>query len=78
MRRIGFGLPGLILAILYLVLSGSALAQAPPSSVQIFMPNGGMPSGALMMTMVTDEGRTDIVFTDSKGTFSIRTPTSGH
>ena len=77
MRRIGFGLTGLILAILYLVLSGSVLAQAPPSSVQIFMPNGGMPSGALMMSMVTDEGRTDIVFTDSKGMFAIRTPTSG-
>jgi len=58
MRRIGFGLPGLILAILCLV--GSALAQAPPSSVQLFLPNGGMPSGALMMTMVTDEGRNNI------------------
>lgn len=77
MRRVGLGLRGLFLAILCLVLLGGALAQAPPSSVEFLMPNGGVPSGALMMTLVADDGRTDIVFTDSKGMFSIRTPTSG-
>ena len=77
MRRVRLGLRGLVLAIFCLVPLGSALAQAPPSSVQIFMPNGGMPSRALLMTLVSDDGRTDLVFTDSRGIFSIRTPTSG-
>lgn len=73
MRRVGFGLRGLVLAIFCLVPLGSALAQIP-SSVQVFLPNGGLPSAAIMMTLVADDGRTDTVFTDSKGVFSIRTP----
>ncbi len=77
MRSVRFGLRGLVLAIFCLVPLGSALAQAPPSSVQIFMPNGGMPSRALLMNIVSDDGRTDVVFTDSKGIYSMRTPTAG-
>ncbi len=87
MRRVGLALRGLVLAIFCLVPSGIVLAQistslappssAPPSSLQIFMPSGGMPSRALMMTIVSDDGRTDLVFTDSKGILSIRTPTAG-
>jgi Flp pilus assembly protein TadD len=73
MRRVGFGLRGLVLVIFCLVPLGSALAQIP-SSVQIFMPNGGLPSAAVMMTIVSDDGRVDTVFTDSKGVYSIRTP----
>jgi Flp pilus assembly protein TadD len=77
MRRVRFGLRGLVLAIFCLVPLVSALAQAPPSSVQLFMPNGGVPGRALMMTVVSDDGRTDLVFTDSKGIYSMRTPTTG-
>jgi tetratricopeptide (TPR) repeat protein len=83
MRRVGFGLRGLVLAIFCLAPLGSALAQtpgssssAPPSSVQIFMPNGGMPTRALLMTLASDEGRTETVFTDSKGIYAMRTPTA--
>lgn len=77
MRNFGLGLRGLILAIFCLVPLGSALAQAPPSSVQIFMPNGGAPGRALLMTVVSDDGRTDLVFTNSSGIYSMRTPTTG-
>ncbi|TMP95559.1 MAG: hypothetical protein E6L09_16185 [Verrucomicrobia bacterium] len=73
MRRVGLALRGLVLAIFCLVPFGSALAQIP-SSVQIFMPNGGLPAAAIMMTLVSDDGRIDTVFTDSKGVYSIRTP----
>ncbi len=76
MRRVGLGLRGLVLAIFCLVPLGSALAQAPPSSVQLFMPNGGMPTRAILMTLGSDEGRTETVFTDSKGIYSMRTPTA--
>jgi Flp pilus assembly protein TadD len=76
MRRVRFGLRGLVLAIFCLVPLGSALAQAPPSSVQVFMPNGGMPTRALLMTVSSDEGRTETVFTDSKGIYAMRTPTA--
>src|SRR5882672_8551731 len=73
MRRVGLALRGLVLAIFCLVSFGSALAQIP-SSVQIFMPNGGLPPAAIMMTLVSDDGRIATVFTDSKGVYSIRTP----
>jgi Flp pilus assembly protein TadD len=76
MRRICVGLQGLGLTILCLVCFGSALGQAPPSSIQIFMPNGGMPSHAIQLTLVRDGGYTDTVFTDSKGIFLMRTPTT--
>jgi Flp pilus assembly protein TadD len=76
-RRVSLGLRGLVLAIFCLVPLGSALAQAPPSSVQIFMPNGGIPGRALLMTIVSDDGRTDLVFTNSSGIYSMRTPTTG-
>jgi Flp pilus assembly protein TadD len=80
-RRVGLGLRGLVLAIFCLIPFGSALAQstgtsAPPSSIQLFMPNGGMPTRALLMTLGSDEGRTETVFTDSKGIYSMRTPTA--
>ena len=83
MRGVGLGLRGLVLAIFCLVPLESALAQtssstgAPPSSVQIFMPNGGIPGRALMMTVVSDQGRTDLVITNSGGIYSMRTPTAG-
>jgi len=73
MRRICFGLRGLALAIVCLVASGSALGQAP-SAIQIFMPNGGMPSRAIPLVLVRDDGYRDLVYTDSSGKFRIATP----
>jgi len=40
------------------------------------MPNGGVPGRALMMTIVSDQGRTDLVLTNSNGIYSLRTPTA--
>ena len=54
-----------------------AVAQAP-SSVQVFLPNGGgPPSRSLRLTLVRDDGYVDVVFTDSNGKFKIRTPRTG-
>ena len=73
MSRIGFRLRTLGLAIVCLVPSGSAFAQAP-SSIQVFMPNGGIPSHAVRLPLVRDDGYQNIVFTDSSGIFLIATP----
>ena len=83
MRSVRFGLRGLVLAIFCLVPLGSVQTQtlgsqatAPASSVQVFMPNGGMPTRAMLMTVGSDEGRTETAFTDSKGIYAMRTPTA--
>jgi len=76
MRRIRFGLQGLILVVVCLASVNGALAQAPPSSIQLFMPNGSSPTRAVRIFIVTDRGQTDTVFTDSKGVYMMRTPTT--
>lgn len=62
---------GLALALLFLCYVPAG-AQAP-SVIQIFMPNGGMPSQVIRFTLVREDGVTDTVFTDSKGRYQIRT-----
>jgi len=74
MRRNPFGLQGLILVVVCLICVRAALAQAPPSSIQLFMPNGSAPTRAIRLTVVTDRGQTDTVYTDSKGVYMMRTP----
>jgi Flp pilus assembly protein TadD len=76
MRCVRFALPGVILAFAAFIAAGSNQGQAPASSIQLYMPNGGMPSRAIRLTLVTDRGETDTVFTDSKGVFLMRTPTA--
>src|SRR5882724_2314364 len=77
MRRISFGLHLLAPASLCLAASGVAYAQ-PASSIQVFMPNGANPSRSLRLIMVRDDGFIDTVFTDSKGMFSIATPSGAN
>jgi Flp pilus assembly protein TadD len=62
---------GLALAVLFLCRAPAA-AQAP-SVIQVFMPNGGMPSQVIRFTLVREDGVTDTVFTDSKGRYQVRT-----
>jgi tetratricopeptide (TPR) repeat protein len=69
--------PILALAALAVCLfcAAPALAQSPPSSIQLFMPGGGgTPSRNIRMTLVSDTGFVDIVVTDSKGKYLLRTP----
>jgi len=66
----------LFVAIVFLAGFGNTVAQAPPSSIQIFLPNGGMPSHAIQLSLARDDGFTDTVFTDSKGIYVMRTPTN--
>jgi superkiller protein 3 len=45
-------------------------AQAPPR-IQFFMPGGGMPSRELRFELTRDDGRVEILFTDTKGMFQL-------
>jgi Flp pilus assembly protein TadD len=57
---------GLLLAIAS--LPGTAAAQFP-NSIQIFVPNGGLPEQAIRFTLTRDDGRIETLFTDTKGKF---------
>lgn len=70
-----------VLAVAALAVSlfgaGLAIAQSPPSSIQLFMPGGGgTPNRNIRMTLTSDTGFVDIVVTDSKGKYLLRTPRS--
>jgi Flp pilus assembly protein TadD len=47
-----------------------ALVQAPPA-IQIFMPGGTLPPRPIRFTLTRDDGRIEIVFTDTKGKFQV-------
>jgi Flp pilus assembly protein TadD len=53
-----------------LASAGAALSQAP-SSIQIFMPGGGLPDRSIRFTLTRDDGRIETLFTDTKGKFQI-------
>ena len=47
-----------------------ALIQAPPA-IQIFLPGGALPPRPIRFTLTRDDGRIEIVFTDTKGKFQV-------
>ncbi|HSL55583.1 MAG TPA: tetratricopeptide repeat protein [Pyrinomonadaceae bacterium] len=55
----------MILAVLIL-----AVLQAPPA-IQIFMPGGTLPPRPIRFTLSRDDGRIEVVFTDTKGKFQV-------
>ncbi|HEY2961225.1 MAG TPA: tetratricopeptide repeat protein [Pyrinomonadaceae bacterium] len=59
-----------ILAVLVLALAGVVFGQAPPA-IQIFMPGGTLPPRPLRFTLTRDDGRIEVVFTDTKGKFQV-------
>lgn len=60
------------LTILVGAVSVLAVAQAgAPSSIQIFMPGGGIPDRPIRFELSRDDGRIETVFTDNKGKFLI-------
>jgi tetratricopeptide (TPR) repeat protein len=73
MRPRSFTFRCLMLAFFSLLLAVIAGGQSP-SSIQIFMPNGGMPPAPVRITITRDDGYSDIVFTDSKGRYQLGTP----
>lgn len=60
----------IILAFLILVLAGVGFGQAPPA-IQIFMPGGTLPPRPIRFTLTRDDGRIEVVFTDTKGKFQV-------
>ena len=58
------------IAFLMLLATVVVCAQAP-SAVQIFMPDGSRPERELRFTLTRDDGRVEILFTDSKGKFQL-------
>lgn len=55
---------------LLLLISAVTHGQAP-SAIQIFLPNGERPARELRFTLTRDDGRVEIMFTDSKGKFQL-------
>jgi len=53
------------------ILSSVLVSAQAPSSIQVFMPNGDRPSREMRLTLSRDDGRVEIVFTDSKGKFQL-------
>ena len=52
------------------IAAGLAFAQAgAPSSIQIFMPGGGLPDRSMRFELRRDDGRIETLFTDTKGKF---------
>jgi len=47
-----------------------AFIQAPPA-IQIFMPGGTLPPRPIRFTLTRDDGRIEVVFTDTKGKFQV-------
>jgi Flp pilus assembly protein TadD len=66
-RRFG---PVAALAAVIFAAVGTALSQAPPA-IQIFMPGGGLPPRPIRFTLTRDDGRIEVVFTDTKGKFQV-------
>jgi Flp pilus assembly protein TadD len=50
--------------------AGRAAAQAP-NVIQFFMPDGSYPSREIRFTLTRDDGRTEELFSDSKGKYSM-------
>ena len=62
----------LALTILIGLAALRAIAQGgAPSSIQVFMPGGGMPDRPIRLELSRDDGRIETVFTDNKGKFLI-------
>jgi Flp pilus assembly protein TadD len=59
-----------ILAVLVLALAEVVFSQAPPA-IQIFMPGGTLPPRPIRFTLTRDDGRIEVVFTDTKGKFQV-------
>jgi hypothetical protein len=53
-----------------IILAVLILAQAPPA-IQIFMPGGTLPPRPIRFTLTRDDGRIEVVFTDTKGKFQV-------
>src|SRR5436309_9068720 len=60
----------IILSWVVMLVSTITMAQAgAPSSIQIFMPGGGLPDRSMRIELTRDDGRIETLFTDTKGKF---------
>ena len=59
-----------VLVALVLALAEVGFSQAPPA-IQIFMPGGTLPPRPIRFTLTRDDGRIEVVFTDTKGKFQV-------
>ncbi len=54
-----------------LSLTAIAVQAQAPSAIQFFMPGGGLPAREIRFTLTRDDGRVEILFTDTKGKFQL-------
>ena len=62
--------PTALLVTLVFATVGATLSQAPPA-IQIFMPGGALPPRPIRFTLARDDGRIEVLFTDTKGKFQV-------
>src|SRR5882762_4442613 len=60
----------LSLVIALIVWKPVTRGQAPPA-IQIFMPDGSLPTRNMRLTLTRDDGRIETVFTDTKGKYQV-------
>jgi len=58
-------------AVLLLTAVASQAQGGAPSSIQIFMPGGGLPDRTMRFELTRDDGRIETLFTDIKGKFQL-------
>jgi tetratricopeptide (TPR) repeat protein len=68
--QVASGLASIFVVLICLPFPAAAQAGAP-SSIQIFMPGGGLPDRAIRFELTRDDGRIETLFTDTKGKFQI-------
>lgn len=54
-----------------LAAAAFAVAQEAPTTIQIFMPGGARPDRELRFTLTREDGRIEILFTDTKGRYAL-------
>lgn len=58
-------------ALIFLALYATISYAQAPAAIQFFMPDGTMPTRELRFTLARDDGRIEILYTDSKGKFQM-------
>jgi tetratricopeptide (TPR) repeat protein len=66
-RKPGFGFAPIVIT-LFATLAISAQA---PSTIQLFLPGGGLPGREIRFTLTRDDERVEVLFTDTKGKYQL-------
>ena len=66
-ERLSFGIGPIIVAL----LAWSGVSAQAPTAIQLFLPGGALPAREIRFTLTHDDGRVEVLFTDTKGKHQI-------